>query len=268
MRCPHCQSKKFKIIDKKTVLSYKQYYCNKCYRQYNERSGTKLNFIEYPTEVVMLVVYHYYRFKVSLDDVVELMAMRGIHLSHQTVHNWTQTFGVELGLKIRKKRKGKAGKKLHVDATYLKIEGRWCYLYRAIDKEGNLVDVYLSDVRDQVTAEKFFKQMQNTMSFDPEQITTDKEKALYPAIENTFNNTTKHRDSKFMNNIIEQDHRGIKSRYKVMKGFKNIFSALIFCTAFEEIRQFFRMKNKTRAEKRKIIAPKIKEFNNLLAIAA
>jgi len=78
-------------------LSYKQYRCSSCNKQFNERTGTALNFIEYPTEVVMLVVHHYYRFKHSLDDVVELMAIRGIQLSHQTVHNWTQTFGVELG---------------------------------------------------------------------------------------------------------------------------------------------------------------------------
>lgn len=70
----------------------------------------------------------------------------------------------------------------------------------------------------------------------------DKEKALYPAIKNVFANT-KYRDSKYMNNRIEQDHRGIKSRYKPMKGFKNIFCALIFCTAFEEIRNFFRITN-------------------------
>ena len=92
--------------------------------------------------------------------------------------------------------------------------------------------------------------------------------ALYLAIKNIFGNNTKHRDSKYMNNVIEQNHRGIKSRYKVMKGFKNIFCALIFCTTFEEIRQFFRMKNKTRSENRRSIVPKIEEFNNLIAIAA
>lgn len=250
MYCPHCQTKNFKNICKKNALGYKKYYCNNCCKQYNERTGTKLNFIEYPTEVVMLATYYYYRFKISLDDVVELMALRGIYLSHQTIHNWTQTFGIELGLKIRNKRRGKADRKWHIDSTYIKVEGRWCYFYRAIDKEGNLVDVYLSDERTQNAAEKFFEQSKNTIGFEPSQITTDKEKALYPAINNTFTNKTKHRDSKFMNNIIEQDHRGIKSRYKVMKCFKNIFAALTFCTAFEEIRQFFRMKNKTRAEKR------------------
>ena len=232
-------------------------------KQYNERTGTKLNFIEYPTEVVMIAVHYYYRFKVSLDDVVELMSMRGFHLSHQTVHNWVQTFGVELGLKLRARRKGTSGSRRHVDPTYIKVEGRWCYLYRAIDKEGNLVDVYLSNVRDQAAAERFFKQAKNTTGIIPEQVTTDKEPALYPAIKNVFGNQTKHRDSKYMNNCIEQDHRGIKSRYKVMKGFKNIFCALIFCTAYEEIRQLFRMKNKTRSERRRVIDSKTQDFNSL-----
>ena len=122
--------------------------------------------------------------------------------------------------------------------VYIKVEGRWCYLYRAIDKQGNLVDVYLSDKRDQAAAEAFFKQAHKTEGVTPTQITTDKETALYSAIANTFYENTKHRDSKYMNNRLEQDHRGIKSCYKVMKGFKDFFCALVFCTAFEEIRQF------------------------------
>lgn len=157
-----------------------------------------------------MVVHYYYRFKVSLDDVVELMLIRGFTLCHQTVHNWIQTFGIELGIKIRERRYGYGGKKCHVDATYLKVEGRWCYLYRAIDKEGNLIDIYLSDVRDQAAAEKFFIQSQETTGITPTQITTDKELALYKAIENTFPKDVKHRDSKYMNNRIEQNHRGIK----------------------------------------------------------
>lgn len=266
MDCPHCLSTKTTEMKARTVLGYRQYRCRNCAKQYNERTGTKLNKIEYPTEVVMMAVHYYYRFKVSLDDVVELMVMRNIHLSHQTVHNWVQTFGVELGIKLRDRRKGKAGKKWHVDATYICIKGYWCYLYRAIDKEGNLVDVYLSDTRDQAAAEAFFKQAKNTTGVTPDQITTDKEPALYSAISNVFGPATKHRDSKYMNNRIEQNHRGIKSRYKVMKGFKCFFSALIFCTGFEEIRQFFRMKNKTRGERRKMIAPRINQFNKLMIL--
>ena len=250
MQCPHCQSSNARQRKDTTDLGYLQYCCRDCQRQYNERTGSLFNHIQYPTEVVMLTVFYYYRFKVSLDDVVELMEIRGFHICHQTVHNWVHTFGVNLGLKLREARRGKSGKKWHVDATYIRVEGRWCYLYRAIDKEGNLVDVYLSDVRDQKAAESFFLQAAKTSGVTPTQITTDKEPALYPAIANVFGGKVKHRDSKYMNNCLEQDHRGPKSRLCVMKGFKNIFSALRFCTVFEEVRQLFRMKDKTRSERR------------------
>ena len=250
MNCPYCKLNIHHELKKTTALGYKQCYCRHCDKQYNARTGTVFNFIQYRTEVVMLAVHYYYRFKNSLDDVVELMAMRGIHLSHQTVHNWTQTLGVELGLKLRERRKGKVGKKWHADSTYIQVEGRWCYFYRAIDKEDNLVDVYLSDVRNQASAEAFFNQAKHTTGIIPNQVTTDKEPALYPALKNVFGKSAHHRNSKYKNNCIEQDHRPIKSRLRVMKGFKNIFSALIFCTVFEEIRQFFCMKNKTRSERR------------------
>lgn len=98
MECPHCQSNNTRQLNTKTKLGYQKFFCRQCQSEFNERSGAKLNFIEYPTEVVMLVIHYYYRFKVSLDDVVELMAMRNIFLSHQTVHNWIQTFGVTLGI--------------------------------------------------------------------------------------------------------------------------------------------------------------------------
>ncbi len=263
MDCPHCQSALTRLLNRLTTLGYQQFYCRSCGRQFNERTGTPFNFIEYPTEVVMIALHYYFRFKVSLDDVVELMAMRRFHLSHQTVHNWVHWFGPNLGLKLRQRRYKQVNDKWHADVTYLRIEGRWCYFYRAIDKEGNLVDVYLSDVRDQEAAEAFFKQAAKTAGVYPEQITTDKEPALYPAIENVFGDYTTHRDSKYMNNPLEQDHRGIKSRTEPMKGFKDIFCALRFCTVFEEIRQFFRMKNKTRAEKRRIFAPRFQTFNQL-----
>jgi len=104
MNCPHCQSNHVHACRTKTNLGYPQYRCYSCGKQYNERTGTPFNFLEYPTEVVMITVFHYYRFKVSLDDMVDLMAMRGFHLSHQTVHHWVQKFGVELGLQLRTRR--------------------------------------------------------------------------------------------------------------------------------------------------------------------
>jgi putative transposase len=125
----------------------------------------------------------------------------------------------------------------------------------------------LSDVRDEAAAKVFFEQAKNTTGIIPEQMTTDKEPALYPAIKNIFGDNIKHRDSRYMNNRIEQDHRGIKSRLRIRKGFKNIFSALKFCTSYEEIRQFFRARNETRSERHGMIASKIQSFSKLAAMA-
>ena len=265
MNCPHCASGNTRKQTKLTSLGYKAYKCRNCSREYNERTGTAFNHTQYPTDVIMLTIHYYYRFKVSLNDVVELMLMRGFNISHQTVHNWVQQFGANLGIKLRKRRYKQCADRWHVDATYIRVEGRWSYLYRAIDKEGNLVDVYLSDVRDTKAAESFFRQAAKCCGVYPYMITTDKEPALYNAIEDTFGDYTDHRDNKFMNNRLEQDHRGIKSRLNPMKGFKNIFHALIFCTVFEEIRQFFRMKNNTRAEKRGLFAPKFQELSEIFS---
>ena len=111
MDCPNCSSTNSRLCKIKTVLSYPQLRCRDCGIQFNERTGTSLNFIQYRTEVVMMAIHYYYRFRNSLDDVVELMAMRGFQLCHQTLHNWIRNFGVSLGLKLRERRQGKAGKK-------------------------------------------------------------------------------------------------------------------------------------------------------------
>jgi putative transposase len=249
-------------------LGYKIYICKICSKQFNERTGTVYNFLEYPTEVVKLVVYYYYRFKMSLDDVAEAMFLHGFSICYQTVSNWVNAVGTIVGINIRAKRKNKVSKKWHIDATYIKVEGKWGYLYRAIDNNGNLVDVYLSDTRDSSAAIKFLRQCVKTTKVIPKQITTDKEAALGAAIREVFGDEITHRDAKYKNNIIESDYRGIKSRYKIMKGFKNPFSALIFCTNFEEIRGLLAMKSLSRSNKRREIACKIQEFNEILDLAA
>ena len=260
MNCPACTSEETRTLTSLTAMGYKKHKCYSCLSQFNERTGTQFNFIEYRTEIVLLVVYHYYRFKLSLDDVVELMALRNIYLSHQTVHNWVHTFGVDLGVRLRDARRGNVGQKWHVDSTEIKVQGRKCYFYRCIDKEGNLVDVYLSDTKNQDAAEEFFTQCRDLSETDPEMITTDKEPALYPAISETFGERTKHRDVKYMNNRIEQDHRAVKSRYRAMKGCKDEFHALRFLGAFEEVRQLFNMKKKTRADRRELLPSKIQQY--------
>ena len=126
MNCPDCCSKNTREMKQMTALGYKRYQCRSCNRTYNERTGTAYNNIEYRTEVVMIAVFNYCRFKLSLYDVVILMAMRNIYLSHQTVANWVLRFSVDMGIKMRKRRYKKCGDRWHADATYIKVEGRWC----------------------------------------------------------------------------------------------------------------------------------------------
>lgn len=259
MDCPHCQASNT-LKHGITELGYPRYRCRACQCQFNERTGTPYNHIHYPTDIVMLSVFYYYRFKNSLVDVTEHMALRGFKISHETVRLWTQIFGTQLGLKFRQRRYGKTRSKWHIDATYLKIQGHWYYLYRAIDKQGNLIDVYLSDTRDKQAAKNFFKSCIQCVKKPPKQITTDKEPALYGAIENTLGDKVKHRDSKYKNNLIEQNHRMIKSRTAAMKGFQSPWCAMVFCTVFEEIAQFFRMKNKSLAQRRSLFASRFQEF--------
>ena len=176
---------------------------------------------------------------------------------------WSQRIGTDMALKMRSLRRGNCHRKWNMDVTYLKVKSYDMYLYRAIDKEGNLVDVYLSDTRDKKAAETFFKSCELTTGIHPLQVTTDKEPAFPNAIKKALGSDVKHRDSKYMNNVMEQSHRGIKSRYKPMKGFKDSWCAMIFCTVFEEIKQFFRMRNKSQSGRRQCFAPRFQKFEKM-----
>ena len=121
----------------------------------------------------------------------------------------------------------------------------------------------LSDDKSKETAEEFFYQCYDTADFIPDMITTDKEAAFEYGIGEVFGGKAEHRKSKYMNNRLEQDHRAPKSRYRVMKGFKDEFAALTMTHSFEEIRQFFRMKGMARSEKRRAIASKFNDYCNL-----
>ena len=267
MICPHCRHSQVIELSRPTELGYRQYRCKGCQRQFNERTGSGLNFIMHLNEIVLLVVYHYQRFKLSLDDVVELMAIRGIDISHQTVHNWTQTFGPQIGNKLREIRRGSCGRKWHVDSGELRIAGRKCYFYRCFDRDDNLVDVMLSDTKDQEAAELFFRQCHDMASNEPIMITTDKEAALAIGIEEVFDDRVVHRKSRYMNNRLEQTHRAPKSRVKAMKGLKDEFSAVKFLVSFEELNELFRMKNKSRSARRKLIMSKFQEYCDLWKLA-
>ena len=127
-----------------------------------------------------------------------------------------------------------------MDETSIKVNGTWRYLYRAIDREGHLVDARLSETRDMDAAQRFLRQAVATVGPLPERVTTDGHDADPRAIRETLGGQVTHRCRRYRNNRLEQDHRGSKQRYSPLRGFGNVTAAGRCCRAYEEQRQYFR----------------------------
>jgi putative transposase len=248
MACPFCNSASFTALKKATQLSYKRFQCRSCGKNYNQRTGTPFNYLEYPTEIVFQAAVHYIRYKLSLWDIVEMFQMRGFTFTHETVRDWVERFGGYLTTYLKKRRRGSANDRWHVDETYIKVKGKPVYYYRAIDKHGNFIDGMISKHRDLEAAERFLKQAIETTGITPECVTTGGLDSYPRAIKQSCGEKAQHRTSRYMNNRIEQDHRGIKSRYKPMLGFKTVESASAFCPLCDEVRQHFKCRNVMKEE--------------------
>jgi putative transposase len=246
MACPHCTATTTTERMKQTRLGYRTFRCSSCQRQFNERTGTPFNYLELPTDIVLLVVVWRLRYKLSLRDLAEMFLERGFEFTHEAVREWETRFAPLVADKLRSKRKGQAGRSWHVDETYIKVDGVWKYLYRAIDRAGNLVDSMLSEHRNMDAAKRFFKAALAVTEQPPERVTTDGHDAYPRAIRETLGDDVTHRCNRYLNNRIEQDHRGVKQRYYPMRGFGNFDAASRFCRAFEEQRQYFRMRTTMR----------------------
>jgi transposase-like protein len=192
-------------------------------------------------EVILLCVRWYLRYKLSFRDLVEMMAERGLQLAHTIILRWVRRYTPEF-IK-RWNRFGRCtGRSWRVDETYLKVRGEWTYLYRAVDKAGQTVDFRLSRTRDVAAAKAFFKKAIRYDGRPPHTITLDGYAASHRAVREMREDgllpwRTKLRSSRYLNNLIEQDHRGIKSRTRPMLGFKNFESAAITVAGIELLRQ-------------------------------
>jgi putative transposase len=132
----------------------------------------------------------------------------------------------------------------HATRPFLKVKGRLVYLYRAIDRDGNLVDVLLSEKRDKAAAEAFFRSARTVTGCAPQRVTSDGHDAYPGAIKAALGAEVCHRTSRYLNNHLEQDHRGIKQRIRPMGGFKSVASAARFCRAHDEVRNFLRPRSR------------------------
>ena len=193
--------------------------------------------MRFPPEVIVQCVYWYCRFSLSYRDIEEMMKDRGVDVDHSTINDWVIKFLPQLEVEFRKRKK-RAGTSWRADETYIKANGKWKYLYRAVDKDGNTIDFLLTAKRNLKAAKRFFKKAIDNNGA-PEKINIDKSGANKAGIEhyNKENDSNiEIRQCKYLNNIVEQDHRFIKRIIRPMLGFKNFFSASITMAGIEIVR--------------------------------
>src|SRR4051812_47323976 len=211
MRCLDCGSGAVTERPERTAQGYRRFRCRTCGKQFNERSGGVLNRAQYPSDVIALVVLWRLRDKLSLRDLPEMFAIRGIVFSSEAVREWEAKLTPALAEALRRHRRGKAGRSWYVDETYLKVQGRWCYLYRAINRNGTLVDVLFSEHRDMAAAQAFFRSAQAVTGVTPDRVTTDGHDSYPRAIRTELGKRVRHRTSRYLNNRLEQDHAASKA---------------------------------------------------------
>ena len=188
-------------------------------------------------EVIILCVRWYLRFKLSYRDLVEMMAERGLPIAHTTIMRRVHRYVPEFERRWNRFARP-VGRSWRVDETYVKIRGQWVYLYRAVDREGHTVDFRLSTRRDVAAAKAFFRKAIKSQGATPRTITLDGYAASHRAVremkaDGHLAPDTKLRSSKYLINLIEQDHRGVKLRISPMLGFKRIRTAAITIAGIE-----------------------------------
>jgi transposase-like protein len=192
-------------------------------------------------EIIVLCVRWYLRFKLSFRDLVEMMTERGLSLVHTTIMRWVHHYAPEFERRWNRFARP-TGSSWRVDETYVKIRGKWVYLYRAVDQDGRTVDFRLSTRRDVGAAKAFFRKAIKSQGAAPQTITLDGYAASHRAVremkaDGQLLADTTVRSSKYLNNLIEQDHRGVKLRIGPMLGFKWFRTAAITIAGVELLRR-------------------------------
>jgi transposase-like protein len=195
--------------------------------------------------IILLCVRWYLAYSLSLRDLEEMMAERGISVDHATIHRWTVRYSPELLEQFNKRKRTVTGR-WHMDETYIKVRGRWMYLYRAIDSNGDTVEFWFSERRNLIAAKRFLRKAL-TRHGRPERIVidgsqTNREAILSCDAESRLQNRSRRklkpvriRQSQYLNNRIEQDHRAVKRHVRSMLGFKSVDSARVILGGIEMI---------------------------------
>lgn len=179
-----------------------------------------------PKEIILQAVRWYLAYALSYRDIEELLAERGLHVGHSTINRWVIKFSPLLEARFHQ-RKRRCNGRLRLDETSIKVKGQWVYLYRAVDSSGKTVDFLLTKRRNTAAAKRFLKKLTDRNGL-PSLINIDKSGANKAAIKSynrEYDTCIEIRQCKYLNNVVEQDHRFVKRKMKQMLGFKTFNSA-------------------------------------------
>jgi putative transposase len=180
----------------------------------------------FPAKIIQSAVWLYYRFNLSHRDIEDLLAQRGIIVSRESIRLWCNKFGSKYSTRLRKKHRG-YGDTFFIDEVFIKIDGKQHYLWRAVDQDGEIVDVFLQKHRDATTAKLFFKRLLKKHHDEPRKIVTDKLRSFCVAHRELIPNAI-HDTSQYANNRTELSHQPTRVRERGMRRFKSIQQAQRF----------------------------------------
>jgi putative transposase len=193
----------------------------------------------FPAEIISHCVWLYFRFSLSFRDVEEMLAMRGVSLTYETVREWCLKFGQTYANALRRK-SPRPGDRWHLDEVFIKINGRLHYLWRAVDQDGDVLDILVQSRRDKKAAKKFFRKLLKRLQYVPSVIITDKLKS-YGAARVEVIPSVEHLQQKYLNNRAENSHEPTRLRERIMRRFKSAGHAQRFLSAFGIISSHFRV---------------------------
>jgi transposase, IS6 family len=199
----------------------------------------------FPVEIILLCVRWYCKYGISYRDLAEMMQECGVSVDPSTIFRWVQRYAPEIEKRARRFQGSRSGS-WRVDETYVRVGGKWKYLFRAVDKHGKLIDFMLSDRRDTGAAYRFLRKALKTMrDHPPSSITTDKLASYPKAIrrlqrDELLLKSVEHRTSKYLNNIIEADHGALKRVVRPTRGFQRMTTAYATLKGFEVMRMIRR----------------------------
>ena len=193
----------------------------------------------FPPAIIQYAVWLYYRFNVSHRDIEDLLAQRGIIVTHESIRLWCNKFGPKYVRRLKKNHQG-FGDTFFIDEVFVKIDGKQRYLWRAVDQDGEIVDVFLQRRRDSKAAKRFFKRLLKEHRMEPRKIVTDKLRSYGVAHRELIPDAI-HVTSQYANNRAELSHQPTRVRERVMRRFKSIPQAQRFLSVHAAVYNLFNL---------------------------